>query len=89
MPEAIIDPGQRIIDPHHHLWDRRNLHAQLPNPLVHPFQNVLKRTPLYLLDELLADMNSGHNIVATVFIECRASYRAESRRRPRPSQARG
>jgi L-fuconolactonase len=77
MPETVIDPGQRIIDPHHHLWDRRNLLGALPNPLAHPFQNVLKRTPLYLLDELLADMNSGHNIVATVFIECRASYRAD------------
>jgi predicted TIM-barrel fold metal-dependent hydrolase len=77
MTEAIIDPGQRIIDPHHHLWDRRNIVGALPDPLTHPFQNVLKRTPLYLLDELLADMNSGHNIVATVFVECRASYRAD------------
>ena len=75
--EEIIDPGQRIIDPHHHLWDRRNLVSVLPNPLQHQFQNVLKRSPRYLLDELLADMNSGHNIVATVFIECRASYRAD------------
>jgi L-fuconolactonase len=29
-----------------------------------------------LLPELLADLNSGHNIVATVFEECRSMYRA-------------
>ena len=29
----------------------------------------------YLLDELLADVNSGHNILATVFIQCGSGYR--------------
>jgi predicted TIM-barrel fold metal-dependent hydrolase len=29
----------------------------------------------YLLDELLADTNSGHNIVATVFVQARAMHR--------------
>ena len=29
----------------------------------------------YLLDELLRDVNSGHNVLATVFIECGAMYR--------------
>jgi L-fuconolactonase len=31
----------------------------------------------YLLDDLLADTGSGHNIVRTVFIECTACYRAD------------
>jgi L-fuconolactonase len=31
----------------------------------------------YLLDELLADTNSGHNILATVFVECGSMYRAD------------
>ena len=31
----------------------------------------------YLLDELLADVSSGHNVVSTVFMECMAMYRAE------------
>jgi predicted TIM-barrel fold metal-dependent hydrolase len=31
----------------------------------------------YMLDELLADTGSGHNVVATVFIECRYSYRTD------------
>lgn len=32
----------------------------------------------YLLDELLADVNSGHSVVATVFVECASMYRAEA-----------
>src|SRR6266851_1622091 len=31
----------------------------------------------YLLDELLADTGSGHNVVATVFVECMSMYRAD------------
>ena len=31
----------------------------------------------YLLDELLADLNTGHNVVATVFLECHSMYRAD------------
>tara|TARA_R110000824_G_scaffold390760_2_gene587495 strand:- start:182428 stop:183432 length:1005 start_codon:yes stop_codon:yes gene_type:complete len=31
----------------------------------------------YLLDELDADTTNGHNIVATVFVECGAMYRAD------------
>lgn len=30
----------------------------------------------YLLDELLTDTGSGHNIVSTVFVECASMYRA-------------
>ena len=30
----------------------------------------------YLLDELLADLNTGHNVVSTVFMECGSMYRA-------------
>ena len=31
----------------------------------------------YLLDELLADIGSGHNVVSTVFVECKSMYRAD------------
>ena len=31
----------------------------------------------YMLDELLADLDSGHNIVATVYVEASSMYRAE------------
>lgn len=33
----------------------------------------------YLLPELWTDTGSGHNIVKTVFIECRAFYRARAK----------
>jgi hypothetical protein len=35
----------------------------------------------YLLPELLADLNTGHNIVATVFEECSENRRAPRRHR--------
>jgi L-fuconolactonase len=38
----------------------------------------------YLLPELLADLNTGHNIVATVFEECRSMYRADGPPEMRP-----
>jgi predicted TIM-barrel fold metal-dependent hydrolase len=31
----------------------------------------------YMFEELLADIRSGHNVVATVFVECTAMYRAD------------
>lgn len=31
----------------------------------------------YMLDELDADTDSGHNIRATVFVECTSMYRAD------------
>ena len=34
----------------------------------------------YLLPELLADIGGGHNIIATVFLECRSMYRKDSPR---------
>ena len=38
----------------------------------------------YLLDELLADLNSGHRIVATVFLQCGAMHRATGEVAMRP-----
>jgi len=47
----------------------------MPSP-DHPFSQVIRSVPRYLLDELLADLGGGHRIVATVFLECGAMYRA-------------
>jgi predicted TIM-barrel fold metal-dependent hydrolase len=38
----------------------------------------------YLLDELLADTGSGHNVVTTVFVECMSMYRAGGLQEMRP-----
>jgi predicted TIM-barrel fold metal-dependent hydrolase len=50
------------------------LEPELPivDPHHHHWDRVGNR---YLLPDLLADTGSGHNIVATVFVECRAMYR--------------
>jgi predicted TIM-barrel fold metal-dependent hydrolase len=74
--EEIIDPALPIIDPHHHLWDRSPI-LHLIQQREHPFQRVLDFAARYLLDEFLTDLNSGHNIKATVFLECHSMLKTE------------
>jgi hypothetical protein len=46
-------------------------------PIVDPHHHLWERPGwVYMLDDLLADTNSGHNIVATVFVQCRSMHRA-------------
>ena len=58
--ESPIEPGIPLCDPHHHFWDRRLQSI--------PYQR-------YLLHELMADLDSGHNVRSTVFVEARSMYR--------------
>ena len=60
--EPTLEPEIPICDPHHHLWDYRSQRV--------PYQR-------YLLHELAADINSGHNVRSTVFVEARSMYRTE------------
>jgi L-fuconolactonase len=53
--EPILEPELRIVDPHHHLWDRPD--------------------GRYLAHELFADVDSGHRIDATVFVQSRSMLR--------------
>jgi len=47
-------------------------------PIIDPHHHLWDRAGWrYLLDDLLADTNSGHNIVATVFVQARAMLRAD------------
>ena len=46
---------------------------EIVDPHHHLWQHANHR---YLLDELLADTGSGHNITHTVYIDCRSMYRA-------------
>ncbi|WP_133365394.1 amidohydrolase family protein [Qipengyuania sediminis] len=71
--EEILEPELPIIDPHHHLWDLRPLLPAFPEPR-HPFLEAIAGAPYYAFDALHADTHSGHNIVATVFMECGAFY---------------
>jgi L-fuconolactonase len=46
-------------------------------PIVDPHHHLWQRPGWrYLLDDLLLDTNSGHNIVATVFVQATSMYRA-------------
>ncbi|MBZ9603040.1 amidohydrolase family protein [Phyllobacterium chamaecytisi] len=72
--EIILDPGRPIIDPHHHLWDSRRRALRVPVS-QYSYENVLRRTPRYLADELLDDLDSGHDVRATVHLECGSMYR--------------
>ncbi|RTZ41765.1 amidohydrolase [Candidimonas sp. SYP-B2681] len=53
--EAVMDPGQVIIDAHHHLYHRPKIR--------------------YLLDEMLTDICSGHDVRATVFVQAQSMLR--------------
>ncbi len=59
--EPPIEPEIPLCDPHHHFWDRRLQSI--------PYQR-------YLLHELMADLDSGHNVRSTVFVEARSMYRS-------------
>jgi predicted TIM-barrel fold metal-dependent hydrolase len=68
-PEPTLEPEIPICDPHHHFWDFRVQRI--------PYQR-------YLLHELAADINSGHNVRSTVFVEARAMYRTDGPEEMRP-----
>ncbi len=68
VTEETLEPDLPICDPHHHLWDFRNIPGAEP----------------YLLDDILADISSGHNVVSTVFIECTSMYRTSGPVEMRP-----
>ena len=47
-------------------------------PIVDPHHHLWNHANhRYLLDELLADTGTGHNIVSTVYIDSRSMYRAD------------
>ena len=58
--EPTLEPEIPLCDPHHHFWDGRLQSI--------PYQR-------YLIHELMADLNSGHNVRSTVFVEARSMYR--------------
>jgi L-fuconolactonase len=68
--EPIIDADIPIIDAHHHLFDR----AALPHiPALR-----------YLLEDYLADVQAGHRIVASVYVETQAFARRNGPEMLRP-----
>jgi L-fuconolactonase len=79
MPQSQIPPGRHA--PVRPDWlARRQEEAIEPQlPIVDPHHHLWDRPGnRYLFSELLEDVGSGHDIVATCFEECREMYRAEA-----------
>ena len=54
-------------------------------PIVDPHHHLWQRPGWrYLLEDLLRDTGSGHNVVATVFMEARSMYRDQGPEEMRP-----
>ena len=68
-PEEALEPDIPICDPHHHFWDFRTERI--------PYQR-------YLMHELADDVNGGHNVRSTVFVEARSMYRPGGPEEMRP-----
>src|SRR5690242_15844070 len=69
MTEPALDPDLPIVDAHHHCW------VQPPVPVFDS----------YGPEQLWADkVGSGHNIVATVYMEANSHYRTEGAEHFRP-----
>jgi predicted TIM-barrel fold metal-dependent hydrolase len=66
--EDVIDPELEIVDAHHHLWG----------------PGVPWEPSTYLLDDLAADLASGHRVSATVYIECGSRYYQDGAAELRP-----
>ncbi len=74
LPEQALDPELPIIDNHHHLLIIRGRKAE-----------KFGKQSQYLVDEFAADIaESGHNVIASVFIECDQMYRATGPKEMRP-----
>ncbi len=70
-PEAALEPELEIVDPHHHVWDMREL-------MGHNLMGIF-RQQYYMTDELLDDfVGGGHNVTRTVFVTTHAFFSADA-----------
>lgn len=53
-------------------------------PIIDPHHHLWDRLGPYFTDELLADLTSGHNVVGSVFVQCRYGYRPDGPGRMKP-----
>jgi L-fuconolactonase len=78
--EPILEPELPIIDPHHHMWVLSAAHLAAMvgegEGSSRALADNFRRHARYLIEELTADVTSGHNIRATVYMEAHAMYRA-------------
>jgi predicted TIM-barrel fold metal-dependent hydrolase len=75
----ILDPDLPIVDAHHHLWvlPEESLSAMDESATeLGRLASNFRAHERYLLDEFLADVRTGHNVQATVFVDAHTMYRA-------------
>lgn len=79
MTDPIASDGRRGIFDFDQAWlDQRREEVVDPDlPIVDPHHHLWDRGSRYLLDEFRADLESGHKVLATVFVQCDAMYRAD------------
>lgn len=70
MDEDVLEPDLPIVDSHHHLYPEREL-APLREGVVD------RRVRRYLLEDISADIATGHNVVATVYVQAHQWYRTD------------
>lgn len=77
--DPILEPHLPIVDAHHHLWVQPTaMLAAMESDNSIACRQLLpmfRRYNRYLLDEFLQDLNSGHSIRASVFVDALAMYR--------------
>jgi L-fuconolactonase len=80
VPEPIIDPDLPIVDAHHHLWflPETSLAAmeKQDSASARALVSNFRRHARYLFDEFMTDLDSGHNVRASVFVDAYAMYRS-------------
>ncbi len=55
-------------------------------PIIDPHHHLWKARPdPYLLADLVADLRTGHNVLATVFIQCGSEYRKDGPKEMQPA----
>ncbi|MDH4148377.1 MAG: amidohydrolase, partial [Acidimicrobiia bacterium] len=57
---------------------------EIVDPHHHLWPEAVRNWPRYDLDDLRVDTGAGHNVVATVFIDCASRYRSDGPEAMRP-----
>ncbi len=79
-------------DKPHHIPVRADWLARVEEPILEPELEIVdphhhlwdRPGWRYLIDEILADTSTGHNIAATVFVQCKAFHRADGPEEMKP-----
>lgn len=79
----VIEPGkteaEKILFAIDKSWlDKRREEILEPDlPIIDPHHHLWDRGSRYLLEDVLEDIGSGHNVQATVYLQCDSMYRAD------------